>query len=625
MAVKNTSNLVKKKLNRSINNAEQLPALMALSLVPSLSDILNQDEIDKLNGALRRGNISILQSDFLLDKLDLMRQGVLNNSDDAFSRLYQFVSFLKKFPVKGNNSQCELAGLEKFKSGEEQCRVTNERLLQSKGHPGRLVALTQSIIGKILTPIKPTFLRKKVAFGTGTTVNVNGRTYEETSKFFKFTDRLLVPARQKRFLAALLSDNYALMETLRLHYHINDTGRTRMEVERLIFEKHLVVVDDSFPNRIGFVPKDSAEHRAIGVELNGSVLLQKVLGDDIRQCLLNFGLDLNSQARNQHFAMLAKVFGNATVDMKNASNTLSYETVKLHVPHDWFEYLNCFRSHYGNNQSLNYSCKYEMFSSMGNGFTFELESLIFYALSLATVMVETGCNLHMAKRQVCTYGDDVIVPATCAPRLVEELNYIGFEINEQKSFFSGHFFESCGSDFYDGKDVRPFFLKRRLETVKDIYFLCNSLLFKSVKTGSGFLVPAYLQALKSLKAVCVPDYGPLHYEDSKHGYKETNDDLECVLRVPLSYAQANGGVTFDSTIYAWVYQKWVNVAIEVPLSMNKQYTVQSAKYCTFLDGTLNGKAVLTGRNSQKLVKCRSSSWDGTLNRKDLSVIARSFE
>lgn len=616
-----TDNMV----NRRLKDYEQIPAKLARSLLPGLQGILSQDEIDIIDGPLRRGDISVLQHPLIERKLELMRMGVLNNSHDAFSKLYQFSSFLKKFPIKGDNSSCEAAALEKFKLGERQCEETNNRLLATKSHFSSVVAVTQQIIQDILGPVGNKFLRKKVQFGPGSTVNDNERNYTETGKFFKFTDRLVVPRRQRMYLAAHLSSQYAWMETLRLHYHINDTGRTRFEVEKLVFDKHFKVVDDNFCNKITFVPKNADEHRAIGVELNGSILLQKVFGDFIRDRLLKFGLNLNSQDRNVHFARLAKTFEFATVDIANASNTLSYETVKLLLPNEWFTHLDCLRSHYGECKPLDYHTKYSMFSSMGNGFTFELESLIFYATSLATFMVRNDYNLNLAKKNVAVYGDDLIVPQDCYKSLVQNLDYIGFKTNESKSFFSGNFFESCGSDFYDGVDVRPFFLKREIKTIKDAYFLCNSLLFKSIKTRNGFLFPAYLNLLKIIEKSCSPNYGPLHfYEGGNNGKREIIDDLEAVLRVPLEYAQKRGGVKFDSILFAWSYKKWVRISVEVPLSLNPSYSVRSARYLTFLDGALGGKVVYSGRNRHKLVRRTSSCWDGALKRRDLSLISVLF-
>jgi hypothetical protein len=264
---------------------------------------------------------------------------------------------------------------------------------------------------------------------------------------------------------------------------------------------------------------------------------------------------------------------------------------------------------------------------MGNGFTFELESLIFYAISLATVMVDNGYDLDNAKKNVAVYGDDLIVPAKLYTSLVVNLNFIGFEINADKSFHKGNFFESCGSDFYNGTDVRPFFLKREILTVKDAYFLCNSLLYKSIKIGNGFLFPAYLECLRIIKTVMhKPQLGPLHfYEKGPSGYAELYDDLEAVLRVPLFYAQQHGGIKFDATLFAWKYKKWIRISIQSPLSLNGQYAVQNMRYLTFLDGQMDGKVVLTGKYRFKLVQRVTSSWDGALTQRAISGLNRLFD
>merc|ERR1711991_800501 len=117
------------------------------------------------------------------------------------------------------------------------------RLRTSRGHLGSVVALTQQIIETILGPVGNKFLRAGVAFGPGSTVNVSERGYSETGKFFKLTDKLIVPRRQRLYLAAHMSNQYSWMEMLHLRYRINDYGRPRMEVEKEIFDHHFEVVD----------------------------------------------------------------------------------------------------------------------------------------------------------------------------------------------------------------------------------------------------------------------------------------------------------------------------------------------------------------------------------------------
>lgn len=91
---------------------------------------------------------------------------------------------------------------------------------------------------------------------------------------------------------------------------------------------------------------------------------------------------------------------------------------------------------------------------MGNGFTFELETLIFYAL------VRTALELsNVAYDDILVYGDDIIIPSQGYDAVCASLAFFGFTTNKLKSFNEGPFRESCGGDFFKGTNVRPYFLK----------------------------------------------------------------------------------------------------------------------------------------------------------------------
>lgn len=92
---------------------------------------------------------------------------------------------------------------------------------------------------------------------------------------------------------------------------------------------------------------------------------------------------------------------------------------------------------------------------MGNGYTFELESLIFLSLTRAACDV-FGVN----SSDVSVYGDDIICPSDVVPLLIQVLNLVGFEVNHSKSFVAGPFRESCGKDWFLGELVRPLFIKK---------------------------------------------------------------------------------------------------------------------------------------------------------------------
>jgi len=95
---------------------------------------------------------------------------------------------------------------------------------------------------------------------------------------------------------------------------------------------------------------------------------------------------------------------------------------------------------------------------MGNGFTFELETLIFAAL-MSVLLMKNGRSGNLGE-DVFVFGDDILIPDDLAREAEAVLSYCGFSLNREKSF-SGSigFRESCGGDFYEGADVRPFYLK----------------------------------------------------------------------------------------------------------------------------------------------------------------------
>nr|APG77130.1 hypothetical protein [Beihai levi-like virus 30] len=609
----------------SAKDQKTLRCKMALELFKNGEHLFSIAERNKIVGSLRRGDLAILESDLILHRLDEAKQtGNLTTHD--FSVLYQLYSFVRKAPTAGDDKVCRDAGFRKMLKGEEKCRVTNMTMSCRIKHNFALFDRVKMIIERILGPLPNDFLTSKnteIFFGPGSSVNVNNRSFEETALFYKLSDKLVVPAKAKLYLAALVSNHPNWVDTLASHYHTQqNSDESRLNFERRVFRKHFVVVPDNNPSRIGFVPKSSEEHRAIGIEMNGLMPLQKVVGDLIRDRLKVVGINLDSQERNRHLARLAKTFQLATIDLANASSSISLELVRALLPYDWFTVINDFRSEVGYEPNSDTTIVYEMVSSMGNGFTFELESLIFYALAVATCE-EVGISKLETKRSISVFGDDIIIPQRAASQLMGNLTLFGFTANVEKSFLQGFFFESCGSDYYNCTDVRPFFLKRDIVSIHDVYFLLNSLLFRSIKQGSPHLFSLYRWLFRQLARKAV-DLGPLHFEFDQFG-KLSNDDLESCLRVPLSYAQANGGVKFDPTLFAYRYKKWVRVAVESSLGQSPQYAVMHMRYLTFLKGQREGKVLLRGRTKIRQQQGTTSQWDGVLPLKEIRLVKYLFD
>lgn len=211
--------------------------------------------------------------------------------------------------------------------------------------------------------------------------------------------------------------------------------------------EHLEVVQS---NIMFTVPKNTDEDRCCCKEPDLNMYLQKGVGNYIRRRLRLRGIDLNDQSKNRDLARLGSKDGSlATLDLSRASDSISSELVFQALPALWYSCLDDLRC------KSTVMCDYtihmnQMFSSMGNGFTFELESLLFYAIARATVY-------HLGIRGVVSvYGDDLIVPTESANYLISVLLFLGFETNVDKSFVDGSFRESCGGHFDNGHDITPF-------------------------------------------------------------------------------------------------------------------------------------------------------------------------
>lgn len=226
-------------------------------------------------------------------------------------------------------------------------------------------------------------------------------------------------------------------------------------------------------NRFTTVPKDCEKDRGIAVEPSINLFYQLGLGRALRRALLKARLDLvNGQRIHRRVAEWASVkkFA-ATIDLSNASDTICRVLVELLLPRRWFEALNSLRSPktFINGRWV----LLEKFSSMGNGFTFELETLLFAAISEAALRL---CGQpHWLGRDVFVFGDDIIVPTQGASTVIAALRLLGFTPNVGKTFVDGPFRESCGGDYFEGVDVRPFFLKANPKEPQELIALANGI------------------------------------------------------------------------------------------------------------------------------------------------------
>ncbi|DAD49846.1 RNA-directed RNA polymerase [ssRNA phage AIN002] len=257
-------------------------------------------------------------------------------------------------------------------------------------------------------------------------------------------------------------------------------------------------------NEFFTVPKKTDIDRACCKEPDINMYLQKGVGDHIRKCLKRFGIDLNDQTRNQELAREGADGGHlATIDLSSASDSVTLGLVELIFPKEWLTLLMDLRSPETRYKRRVEDAVYEthvneMLSSMGNGFTFEVESLIFFAIARAVAWFNRE---DFSKLSV--YGDDIICPSTMYDDLVIALKYSGFTVNAKKSFASGPFRESCGKHYHHRQDVTPFYIRKPIERLSDLILLLNGIRKWSGSGGTTILDPV-LESFWYRHSVFVP-------------------------------------------------------------------------------------------------------------------------
>lgn len=228
------------------------------------------------------------------------------------------------------------------------------------------------------------------------------------------------------------------------------------------------------PGNILFtVAKNADIDRVACKEPDINMYLQKGLGSAIRRRLRRVGIDLNDQTKNQRLARKGSLDGSlATLDLSSASDSITLDLVELLVPPTWYTLFFNSRSHFTSVDGDLH--RNEMISSMGNGFTFELQSLLFYSIARTVAYFEGVPGI------ISVYGDDLIIPTQMSQQFMFVLDWFGFTVNPEKSFWEGPFRESCGGHFVNGLDITPFYLRAPILKLTDLIKILNRIRFWSI-------------------------------------------------------------------------------------------------------------------------------------------------
>jgi hypothetical protein len=221
-------------------------------------------------------------------------------------------------------------------------------------------------------------------------------------------------------------------------------------------------------SRTTTVPKNDKTDRTIAIEPTLNMFFQQGLMALMYNRLKTFGLDLSSVPKTHH--LLAEQYSislsGATVDFSSASDSVSLALCEFILPHEWLRVLTFVRS----KETLVDGCWHtlSMISTMGNATTFPLETLVFASLIVATETAARGSGFpdFSNPRDWSVFGDDCILPVAYTNEFIELAEAVGFAINHDKTYFNTvarskaeKFRESCGVDYVDGRNIRPFYLR----------------------------------------------------------------------------------------------------------------------------------------------------------------------
>jgi hypothetical protein len=363
----------------------------------------------------------------------------------------------------------QAVALQKFKASEEQCKSTNSRLsvryepgIVTPYSPESFIWTMKEKIAGLLGPFKWSEASTHFGFGPGASTSVR-RTFGDA--YFKYG--VVRPHTTK---ANSLLSLAAVKSCPRWFEHLLGNRDSELFLN-LPAEQQAEELFEFVPgNKVTTVPKNAKVDRCIAIEPDLNMYVQKGIGAMIRSRLKRVAVNLDDQTHNQRLAKEASLTGLlATIDLSSASDTVSLKLVELLLPDDWTEAIKQSRSDRGvmpDGELITY----QKVSSMGNGFTFELESLIFWALCSSVMSL-----LKPASRQLAVYGDDLIVPVENCHTILWLLRFLGFTPNQKKTFLKGPFRESCGKHYFLGVDVSPFYIKKDVESSDRLISVANSI------------------------------------------------------------------------------------------------------------------------------------------------------
>jgi hypothetical protein len=228
----------------------------------------------------------------------------------------------------------------------------------------------------------------------------------------------------------------------------------------------LLPPDKEIPTRVILVPKTQVTPRIIAAEPTAMQYVQQAIAAPLVEGIESHPISslftgFTHQWPNQAMAHYASCEGAlATLDLSEASDRVPNWLVEA-ILEDWPHLNEAVQACRSTRAMLPDGRVIPLlkFASMGSALTFPIEAIVFTAVTLVgvhravSVRASVSSLQNLGQDAVRVYGDDIICPSVAAETVIDCLEAFGFRVNRRKSFWTGLFRESCGKEYWAGRDV----------------------------------------------------------------------------------------------------------------------------------------------------------------------------
>lgn len=441
-----------------------------------------------------------------------------------YAKYSAIISLFKKSEVESSDT-AEDETLAKFAVANRTCcNKLKDHFDLSNDRPdvGYSISYARQLLYQVFTNPEnaPTMasIEVKARFGPGASIGLRGR---PSAYYFKVGDAAMT----------------ASSDFVRSWYKTSVSFNPLCEAAEMARQARHGDIELESCGSLSFVPKSYASRRIVVTEPTVNTYFQLGLGGLIEGILSKeFGIDFGVQpGLNAQMAEIGSMDGSyATMDLSQCSDYISLELCRFMFPRNVFDWMKILRT--GTVRIGKARQTLGMMSTMGNGFTFPMQTVLLAALVLGVYdTLGIGPNDKIGKTWG-VFGDDIVIKTQAYNLLSLVLARLGLVVNASKSFSEGPFRESCGKDYYLGYNVRGVYLKR-YTTDQDLFSCFNRIAIWGARHG--------LEMKNSLATVLAFAEGTTPIVPPDEGL-----DSGIILPLPPVPYNADG---------QWAYSRWVPV------------------------------------------------------------------